>query len=57
MRDTRAESGPGPTVVCALAAKADALKQTVKITRVLFIGTLPVSDVRPKQIGLPVKRM
>jgi len=57
MRDTRAESRPGPTVVWALAAKADALKQTVKITRVLFIGTLPVSDVRPKQIGLPVKRM
>jgi len=55
MRDTRTESGPA--VVCASAAAADRLKQTVKMTRVLFIGTPPVSDVRPEQIGLPVKRM
>jgi hypothetical protein len=42
-------------VVCACAAKTETAKIAVKKTAILIIGTLPVSDVRPKAMGRPVR--
>ena len=42
-------------VVCACAAKTETAIIAVKKTAILIIGTLPVSDMRPKGMGRPVK--
>jgi hypothetical protein len=42
-------------VVCACAAKTETVKMAVKKKAILIIGTLPVSDVRPKGMGGPVR--
>jgi len=42
-------------VICACAVKTQTVKMAVKKTAILIIGTLPVSYVRPKGMGRPVR--